>query len=90
MVIIVSWVSASLILGGGFIYVFTPRAGFEALTLIIMGIAIFIMPIAHVYIMRKQLEKDNYNSVMVVMSLLISTLVAISLVLAFTHIFDFI
>lgn len=52
--IIAGWFFGSLIVGGGFLYFFKPLAGLTFLTLIVIGIAMFVIPIVHIAMMKSQ------------------------------------
>lgn len=88
LIVIIGWVSAGLILGGGFLYIFNPLAGLAFLTLVMIGITVFIMPIAHIVIMQNQLKKGTYSPGKVVISLM-GVLILSFFVLAFTGAFNF-
>jgi len=86
--IFAGWFFGGLIVGGGFLYFIKPLAGLTFLTLIVMGIAMFVVPIIHIVIMKSREPKEKGNAGVVV-AILLGVLFIIVFALGATGRFNF-
>jgi len=86
--IISGWFFSGLILGGAFLFLFNPLAGLAFLTLVTMGIIMFVMPVVHIVIMKSQKKENTYRPRVVVFFLIAIVFVSF-FALSLTGIFNF-